>query len=183
LLAFKDRQGNYAMPRLDSGEYASYYEKYVALVPENEILPVFKSTLVDTLGFLREVSDGDASVLHRPYTWSIKQVVGHLTDSERVFTYRALCFARGDPSRLPGFDENAYAQAAEFDIRALTDLTHEFEAVRRSTIALFGSFSPYVWSRRGIANGDAVSVRALAYIIVGHHRHHSAILRQRLAKG
>jgi hypothetical protein len=168
------------MARPDPDEYSPYYGKYVALVPEDKIVPAMKSTCTETLALLRDVSDHDAGVLHPPYTWSIKQVVGHLTDTERVFGYRALRFARGDTTPLPGFDENLYAQSGSFDRQRLDALTAEFDLVRQSHIAFFDNLSREAWTRRGTANGNEISVRALAFIIVGHHRHHHAILRGRL---
>ena len=104
------------MPRPESTEYAPYYEKYITLVPENDILDVMRRAPDSDLGFLAGVPESEASVCHPPYTWTTKQVVGHLTDSERVFGYRALRFARGDHATpLPGFDENAYARAIRLD--------------------------------------------------------------------
>jgi len=167
------------MARPDSTEYAPSYANYVALVPEDDILTAMSSELSETLSFLHGVPERDACLRHPPYTWSTKEVVGHLTDSERIFGYRALRFARGDATPLPGFDENAYARAAEFDHKSLFDLVAEFEAVRRSHLSLFGNLPDVAWTRRGTANDNGVSVRALAYIIVGHQRHHVGILRQR----
>ena len=170
------------MPLPDSSEYAPYYGKYVSLVPDEDVLAALRSQLAETLALLRDVPETEANRRHPPYTWSVKEVVGHLTDSERVFGYRALRFARGDATPLPGFDENAYARAAEFDRRTLADLAAEFEAVRRSHLAFFGSLSEAAWDRKGIANESEVTVRAIVYILVGHERHHTAILRRRLAK-
>ena len=170
------------MARPDPSEYAAYYEKYVALVPEEDILGAMHSELARTVDFLTGVSDREASICHPPYTWTAKQVVGHLTDAERIFGYRALRIARGDATPLPGFDENAYVQTAQFDQHPLTDLVAEFQTVRQSQLSLFQNLPAHAWNRRGIANGDGVSVRGLAYIIVGHERHHSAILRQRLSR-
>jgi hypothetical protein len=127
------------------------------------------------------VSESNASVCHPPYTWTIKQVVGHLTDSERVFGYRALRFARGDATPLPGFDENAYAKAIRLDHIPLGDLVAELASLRQSHVRFFEHLSDEAWQRRGIANNDPVSVRALAYILVGHERHHSLIVRKRLS--
>jgi hypothetical protein len=169
------------MSRPDSTEYAPSYADYVALVPEEDILAAMRSDLPKTLGLLSGVSERDASLLHPPYTWTTKQVVGHVVDAERIFGYRALRFARGDATPLPGFDENTYAQFAESDRRPLADLIAEFESVRQSHIALFNNLPPAAIERRGIANGLEVSVRAIAYIIVGHERHHARILRQRLS--
>jgi len=170
------------MPRPDPSEYAPYYERYVALVPEHEILTSMRSDLAETVSFLSGVPEEESCLRHPPYTWSVKEVVGHLTDSERIFGYRALRFARDDSTPLPGFDENSYARVAEFDRQPLRDLLAEFEAVRRSHLSLFGNLTDVAWTRRGTANGNGVSVRALAYIIVGHQRHHVAILRRRLSQ-
>jgi hypothetical protein len=162
-------------------EYAPFYADYVALVPEEEIVPALEAQLEDMLSLLRGVPEEQASVRHAPYTWSIKQVVGHVTDAERIFAGRALRFARSDPSPLPGFDENAYARVAGFDRLPLGDVVSELEAVRRANLWLFRHLPDAAWSRSGEANGNVVSVRALAYIIAGHARHHTAILRRRLA--
>ncbi len=156
------------MARPDSTEYAPYYTKYVELVPEDDIVTAMRSQLGETIALLEHVSEREACLHHHPYTWSIKDVVGHLTDSERVFAYRALRFARGDSTPLPGFDENSYVQVAQFDQQPLGDLLAGFEVVRRSSICLFQGLSDVAWSRRGIANGNDVTVLGLAYIIVGH---------------
>jgi len=169
------------MRRPDSTEHAAYYTKYVELVPEHDIVTAMRSQLGETLALLGAVPESEACLHHHPYTWSIKDVVGHLTDSERVFAYRTLRFARGDSTPLPGFDENPYVQVAQFDQQPLRDLVAGFEAVRRSSICLFQSLSDVAWSRRGNANGNDVSVLGLAYIIVGHERHHMAIVRRRLS--
>jgi hypothetical protein len=170
------------MPRPDSTEYAAPYAPYVALVPEDDILGAMTSELAQTLVFLKHVSDRDASVLHPPYTWTAKQVVGHVTDAERIFGYRALRFARGDATPLPGFDENSYAKFAESNERPFSDLVAEFEAVRQSHLILFNNLPSGALERRGVANGNEVSVRALAYVMVGHQRHHTRILRRRLSQ-
>jgi hypothetical protein len=169
------------MPRPARSEYAPYYETYVSLVPEEEILGAMQSELVRTVNFLTGVSDRDASICHSPYTWTAKQVVGHLTDAERIFGYRALRIARGDSTPLPGFDENAYVRTAQFDQHLIAGLIAEFQTVRHSQLCLFENLPTNAWDRQGIANGDGVSVRGLAYIIVGHERHHMAILRRRLS--
>ena len=171
------------MARPDSTEYAPHYAKYIAHVSEDDIAGAMKSTAASTLAFLTGVPESATGILHPPYTWTIKQVVGHLTDCERVFGYRALRFARGDSTPLPGFDENTYAQAAQHDRVPLRSLLFEFEHLRRSHIALFEQLPDEAWLRRGTANNAEMSVRALAYAIVGHERHHLAIVRKRLATG
>jgi hypothetical protein len=170
------------MPRPNSTEYAPYFEAYIALVPEDDIVATMEAQLKEMQPFLQGVPESQGNVRHPPYTWSIKEVVGHLTDTERIFAYRALRFARGDATPLPGFDENAYVRAAEFDRTPLGELVSEFDSVRRSNLSLFRHFSEEVWTRQGTANGKAISVRALAYNIVGHARHHMAILRRRLSE-
>jgi hypothetical protein len=170
------------MARPDPSEYVAHYESYVSLVPEEDILEAMRSELGRTVDFLTGVSDREASICHPPYTWTAKQVVGHLTDCERIFGYRALRIARGDSTPLAGFDENTYAQTAEFDQHPLTDLVAEFQTVRQSHVSLFQNLPPKAWDLRGTANGDGVSVRGIAYIIVGHERHHAAILRRRLSR-
>jgi DinB superfamily len=170
-----------SMARPDTTEYAPQYGQYLALVPEDDIVAAMRSELARTTTFLSGVAERDASICHPPYTWTIKQVVGHLTDCERIFGYRALRFARGDSTPLPGFDENPYAERAGSDQRPLVALATEFEAVRRSHICLFENLPAPAWTQRGIANDNEMSVRAIAYAIVGHERHHMSILRQRLA--
>jgi hypothetical protein len=168
------------MTRPDPTEYAPYYEKYIALVTESDILSAMRSASEASLAFLAGIAEAEASVCHSPYTWTVKDVIGHLIDSERVFGYRALRFARGDATPLPGFDENAYAEANPLDEVPVAQLVAEFASLRRSHLAFFEHLQPNAWHRRGTANADQVSVRALAYIILGHERHHTAILRKRL---
>jgi len=164
-----------------STEYAPYYGKYVGLVPEGDILAALEAQLAEVLALLRPVTDAQAAVPHPPYTWTVKEVIGHLIDTERVFGYRALRFARGDRTPLPGFEENDYAREGQFNRLRLAELLSEFEAVRRSHVSLFRNLPEAAWTRGGEANGNPVTVRALAYILVGHVRHHAAILRQRLS--
>jgi DinB superfamily len=168
------------VPRPEPTEYAPYYAKYLDLVPEDDILPALEAQLAETLAVLRAAPEGQGDVRHPPYTWTVKEVVGHITDTERVMGYRALRFARGDQTPLPGFDEQIYVPAGQFDRVPLRDLAAEFEAVRRSHLPLFRHLPAAAWARGGKANDNPVTVRALAYIIVGHARHHTAILRKRL---
>jgi hypothetical protein len=168
------------MPRPAPSEYAPYYAKYIDLVPEEDILAALEAQLAETLAVLRPAPESQGNVRHPPYTWTVKEVVGHLTDTERVMGYRALRFARADATPLPGFDEEKYAPAGEFDRIPLAGLVAEFEAVRRSHLYLFRHLPAAAWARGGKANDTPVTVRALAYIIAGHGRHHTAILRKRL---
>ena len=168
------------MPRPAPGDFAPFYAKYMDLVPEDDIQAVLSKQLDEFLALTRPVSEATGNMRHPPYTWSVKQVVGHLADSERVFGYRALRFARGDTTPLPGFEENDYARTAESDRVRLADLVSEFEATRRSHLWLFRNLPAEAWDRAGTANGSRVTVRALAFIMAGHVRHHGVILKKRL---
>jgi hypothetical protein len=169
--------------RPDATEYAPPFAGYVGLVPDGDILTTLERQLDGILALLRGVAEEVGDTRHPPYTWSVKEVVGHVTDAERVFAYRALCVARGDQTPLPGFDENAYVGPARFDACPLADLVLQFEHLRLSNVYFFRSLPADAWARRGTANGSPVTTRALAYIIVGHAEHHARILRKRLGKG
>ena len=160
-------------------EHHPYYGKYIALVPEDEAIPALESQMADSLALLRTIPESKAEHRYAPDKWSIKEVIGHLIDAERVFAYRAMRFAHQDATPLPGFDENTYVPAGGFGRFALADLVSEWELVRRSNLALFRRFDADMWKRMGVASDNPVSVRALAFIIAGHGRHHVAILRER----
>jgi uncharacterized damage-inducible protein DinB len=168
-----------AIPRPAPSEYVPYYETYISKVPKGDVLKVLEDQRHDTQQLLAGLSDAKALHRYAPEKWSIKQVVGHMMDTERVFCYRALAFGRADGNPLPGFDEKAWAPAGRFDARTLKDLAAELDAVRRATIALFSGLDDEALTRRGVANNNPITVRALAWIIAGHERHHVAILRER----
>ena len=163
--------------RPEPSEYAPYYEKYVRLVEGEDMLRVLSDQIGQSLATLRGVSPEDSLARYAPGKWSLRGVVGHLIDSERVFAYRALRFARNDRTRLPGFEGDDYVAAARFDRRPWNELLDEFEAVRRATILMFGGLDGEAWLRRGVASDNEVSVRALAYNIAGHELHHLQIVR------
>jgi hypothetical protein len=168
--------------RPNPSEYAPYYEPYIALVlpHEGDILTVLRRQLERELPFLSGLPEAQAGVVHVPYAWTIRQVVSHLADGERIFGYRMLRIARGDTIPLPGFDENAYAKTAGTERLTLRALAEELESVRRATITLLANLPPEAWTRSGTANDKPVSVRALAFITAGHTRHHLNIIRRRL---
>ena len=161
-------------------EFGQFYTGYISLVSETDIVGAMRTQLDEILALLRKVPEKVGDVRHAPYTWSIKEVVGHMSDCERIMTYRALRFARGDAMPLPGFEENDYVRVAGFDRRTLASIIDELESVRRSSVNLFENLPDEAWPRRGEANKNAVTVRALAYVVVGHARHHLNILRKRL---
>lgn len=167
------------IPRPDAAEYAPFYGTYVGKVPEGDVLQILEDQRRETARLLAGLPEAKALHRYAPGKWSIKEVVGHLMDSERVFCYRALRFARADQTALPGFDEKAWVPAGSFDARSLADLAAELDAVRRATIALFRGLDAPALARHGTANNKEISVRALAYIIAGHERHHVGILRER----
>lgn len=165
--------------RPEPTEHVPYYGKYIALVPENDAIRALESQIADALALLRSIPESKGDHRYGPDKWTIKEVVGHLIDAERVFAYRAMRFARNDQTELPGFDENHYVPAGVFGRRTLADLAGEWDLVRRANLAMFGGLEPQAWRRQGSANGSPVSVRALAFIIAGHGRHHVGILRER----
>ena len=165
--------------RPEKNEYASYYDKYVSLVPDADVVETLERQIEDTLALLRGVGEERAGHRYAPGKWSIKEVVGHLIDTERIFAYRALAIARGEQKPLPGMDQNEYMAGANFDARTLADLLDEFERVRRSNVLMLRGLSDEAWSRRGVASDNEVTVRAIAYIIAGHEAHHVQILRTR----
>jgi hypothetical protein len=160
-------------------EYLEYYGKYISLVPEDDAIEALERQHAEMMPFLRGLSEAQGALRYAPGKWSIKQVLGHVTDGERVFAYRAMRIARGDQTPLPGFDENDYVKAATFDQQPLAELVDGLDATRRSTLALFRGLDADAWPRRGVANNDTVSARALAYIIAGHARHHLTLIKER----
>ncbi|MDT7541427.1 MAG: hypothetical protein QOE33_1331 [Acidobacteriota bacterium] len=168
-----------APARPEAGEYAPYYEQYVSLVPTGDIVETLERQMADTLALLRSVPEARAGSSYEPGKWSIKEVAGHVIDGERIFSYRALRFARGDQTPLPGYEQDDYARVANYNARTLADLADDFERVRASTVSLFRSLDSEAWQRRGLASDNEVSVRALAHIIAGHELHHVGILRER----
>jgi DinB superfamily len=167
--------------RPDESEYAPHFGMYIRLAPDGDLLSFLEFQLADLLGLLRGLPDRQSLAHHAPYTWSIRQVVGHITDCERVFGHRALWIARGDASPLAKFDENAFMRACNFDLWPLEELLAEFECVRRSHLLMFRHLEPDAWLRRGTVSGHPATARAFAYVIAGHAKHHLDILHGRLA--
>jgi hypothetical protein len=164
-------------------DYAKYYARYVDLVPEEDILGAFVSQGAETQKLLATIDEKRAGFRYAPEKWSIRQIVGHMEDAERVFAYRALAFARGEQQPLPGFDENSWMEKAPFDSTTLKQRVESLGLVRRSTIELFRALDDNAWEQRGTASDNPVSVRALAYVMVGHERHHLRVLRERYLAG
>jgi uncharacterized damage-inducible protein DinB len=163
----------------DANEYAPYYGKYIALVPAGDTLATLTRQLDNTLSLLRGLSEAQADSRYAPGKWSVKEVVGHIIDTERIFGHRAFRFARNDQTPLPGFEQDGYVLAADFGQRSIRDLAEEFEHVRRANLYLFRNLSEEAWLRRGVASENEVSVRALAHIMAGHETHHVQIIQAR----
>lgn len=160
-------------------EYASYYAPYVARVPAGGLVGILERQVGVTRELLGGLSEAEAEYAYAPGKWTIKEVVGHLIDAERVFSYRAMRFGRGDTTELAGFEENAYVAAGGFGGRSLGGLLEEFGVVRSATVLLLRTLPEEGWLRRGVASGYEVSVRALGCITAGHELHHRAILEER----
>jgi hypothetical protein len=164
--------------RPESGEYAPYYGKYVSLVPDGDILLTLERQLPDTLALLaRPEPDGDFR--YAPGKWSVKESLGHVIDAERVFSYRALRFARNDTTPLAGFEQDDYVKYGPAGQSRLAALVEEFRALRQATVLMFRALDDAAWARRGMASNSEVTVRALAYIIAGHELHHRSIFQQK----
>jgi hypothetical protein len=169
-----------SIPRPEVDEYAASFADYVARVAEDEdIEAVLASQLVETLTWLNRIPEVRGDYRYAPQKWSLKEVVGHLSDTERVFAYRALRIGRGDATPLPSFDDQAYVPELRAGDRTLADLVSEWGDVRRATIALCRNFPTEAWQRRGTASDQSITVRALAYVIAGHVRHHLEVLETR----
>ena len=162
-----------------AGEFLPYYGTYIDQVPEGDIVSTLSAQIGGTLSLIRSIPEAVGDKRYAPDKWSIREVLGHVIDAERIFVYRALRFARADETPVPGFDENTYVTNAPFSHVSLSDLADEFGHVRAATVHFFRNLDEEAFARRGSANGAAISVRALAYILAGHEIHHVNVLRTR----
>lgn len=167
----------YGRPGAD--EHAPYHILYVSKVPDGDLLTLYAEQLAEVQTGLRPLTEAKAAFAYAPGKWTIKEMIGHISDAERVFSYRALRIGRADPTPLPGFDENAWVPPARFNDRSLANLLDEWVAIRSASIALFASFPQDAVLRRGVASGYDTSVRGIAYVIYGHMAHHLGVLRER----
>jgi hypothetical protein len=168
-----------AIARPQSGENAPYYDRYIALVPGQNILAALDEQRRQTVLLLSCRTEEEGNFRYAPGKWSAKEVLGHVCDTERVFAYRALRISRADATPLEGFEQDDYVRNGPFAQRPFSDLIEDYIAVRRSTVSLLRALDEAAWSRRGLANKNEITVRALAYIIVGHEMHHRQILEDK----
>ena len=159
------------------GEYADYAADDIALVAGEDAVAALVAQAREVLSLIEAA--GEERLTYAPDKWTLKEVIGHLIDDERIFAYRALCVARGDRRPLPGFDEKEYVAATNFEARSMASLAAEYRAVREATVALFRALTMDEWLRRGIVNGYEASVRGLAFHIAGHELHHLRVIRER----
>jgi len=163
-------------------ECADFYQPYIAAV-QGELLPAMEDDAEAWRAMLAAVPSDREGHRYAEGKWSIREVVGHVIDAERMFSVRTMAFARGDRSHFPSFDENEYAAASGADLRPLASLAEELSAVRASTLLLLKSFDEQTWDRRGMASGYEFTVRSVAWIIAGHSRHHRGVLAERYLSG
>ena len=167
-----------------AGEYADAYARYVERVPAGDVVTTIRDQLAETMSLLSGVDPSRTTSGYAPGKWSIRDIVLHMADTERVMAYRALRIARADATPLASFDENAWTPMAGANDRSMESLLGELEATRRATVAMLDGLPAEAWARSGTASNRRVTVRALAWIIAGHERHHVAIIRERyLAPG
>jgi hypothetical protein len=169
--------------RPDATEYAPFYAGYVSLVPESDVIPVLEQQSAVLERQARQFVPSLEQHRYAPGKWSVREVIGHIIDAERVFGFRAFCFSRGEANPLPGFEQNDYVATGGFDGRSLVDLVDEFAQVRLANLIVLKRLDGDAWKRVGTASGRRVSVRALAYIMGGHVRHHMSILSSHYAAG
>lgn len=168
------------MKNLLVNEYPEYFGTYINKVESEDLIEALEENLDDFTNFIENiVPDSKYEFRYQPEKWSIKEIVQHIIDAERIFAYRALRMARFDKTPLPGFEENDYVPVSESDKRTMDDLIREFVLVRKSTIELFESFSDEMMKNIGVASGKEVSVRAIGYIISGHCIHHQQVIKER----
>ena len=163
----------------DASEHAPAFGAYISLVPELDITTILATQRDEIRDLFASVDQARGGFRYAEAKWSVREIAGHFSDAERVFGYRLLCIARGEEANLPGFEEDAYVAAAHFDDWSMEDLIAQFVALRDANILLLRNLQPDAWDRRGVANGNPISVRAIAYAIVGHVRHHVRVLRER----
>lgn len=161
------------------GDYASYFDQYISLLPDEDILKILDDQINSSEKFLRTISEEQGNHSYAEGKWTVKEVIGHIIDVERIMAYRVLSFSRSEEQSLPGFEQDDYITNGNYNLRNVEDLTNEFKAVRNANLIMFKSFSDEMLKRGGIASDNKVTVLALIYIIAGHEKHHIKILKEK----
>jgi len=167
------------VPRPGPDGYAPYFARYIDLVPDGDVLDMLTRQVEDTCALVAGFGEEGARHRYKPEKWSVKEVVGHVTDTERLFVYRALSFARKDGTPLPGMDENGWTAYSNADTVPLTDLLDELLAVRRATVAFFANLDDTALVRRGVASDNTFVVACVPWLVAGHEIHHAGMIRER----
>jgi uncharacterized damage-inducible protein DinB len=170
------------LKRPDLEEFPVYMRSYVQLIPEGDIIQILNGQIVSTQEIFSAVTEKQAEYRYAEGKWTLSEVLGHLTDTERIMNYRILRIARGDKSPLMGFDENEYVQEASFNERTIADLLEDYQNVRRATISLLKGMPQKSFQNKGNANGFEVTVETIAYMIAGHELHHIKIIQEKYLK-
>ena len=165
--------------RPSPGDYSSYYDSYLKLIEGDYILKILNEQSKSTQDILNSFSEHRGNYRYADGKWTVKEVVGHLLDTERIFAYRALCIARGEKKSLPGFNQDDYVSEGNFNRRELFEITYEYRLLRESNLLLFRSFTPEMLILKGFANESSVSVLAILFIIAGHEKHHMNMLKEK----
>jgi uncharacterized damage-inducible protein DinB len=173
---------NSMLQRPTENEYPKYYQPYIQLVPNGEIVQILQDNLLTVVKLFKELSEEEANHRYAPGKWSVKEVLGHIIDTERIMTYRLLRVSRGDQTPLAGFDETYYVEAAQTHTLSMEAILEDFKATRNAAITLIQNIPAGAWANIGNANGMEITTRAIAYIIAGHEMHHRKIVEERYLK-
>lgn len=162
-----------------SGEYPEFYEQYIQLIPKVDVLNYLEEQIQDIQAFYMDWQNKDTKYRYAPGKWSVKEITSHLSDTERVFAYRAMCISRNEQMSLPGFDQDQYVTQRSLDHLSFKDLIDELISLRVSNLRMFRNFSENMWKRKGMANGLSIHVKAIPFIVAGHLKHHLNIISER----
>ena len=165
--------------RPSPGDYSTYYDSYIKLIEGDDILKILNEQSKSTQDILNSFSEHRGNYRYADGKWTVKEVIGHLLDTERIFAYRALCIARGEKKSLPGFNQDDYVSEGNFNRREIFEITYEYRLLRESNLLLFRSFTPEMLKLKGFANESSVSVLAILFIIAGHEKHHMNVLKEK----
>ena len=167
------------MQRPKPGDYAQHYEHYISGIKDDDIHKVLESQLSEAVRFFKSIPEEKGNYRYAENKWNIKEVIGHVADTERVYAYRAMCFGRGENKALPGFEQDDYVKEGNFTGRTMSELINEFRLLREADLLLFKSFDENMLSRWGYVEGNKITVRAILFIVAGHTQHHLKIIKEK----